>query len=171
MGPAQFWREDNPIPYEEEDFAPDFPREAIPNFQKELEYFRIMPDGKELVLETLLNFRHFEMPRETGVHENLGVPPPVASFGEEDELPKDIPSTIVDREVGDDNCDEDMDDDDIDDDVVDHDDALAKDTQATGHQIQWARSQARWIGKVETGESQKSEAEFHSVMSSPALFP
>ncbi|KAI2497897.1 Metallo-beta-lactamase superfamily [Fragilaria crotonensis] len=75
LGPAQFRREVNPIAYEEEDFAPDFPRDAIPNFQKELEYFRIMPDGKELVLETLLNFRHFEMPGETGVHENLGVPP------------------------------------------------------------------------------------------------
>lgn len=56
LGPAQFRRSENPIAYEPEDFAPDFPRDAIPNLQKELEYFRIMPDGKELVLETLLEF-------------------------------------------------------------------------------------------------------------------
>jgi hypothetical protein len=152
LGPAQFWREDNPIPYEEEDFAPDFPREAIPNFQKELEYFRIMPDGKELVLETLLNFRHFEMPRETGVHENLGVPPPVASRGKEDELPKDIPSTIGDREGGDGNFDDNIDDD------IDGDDG--DDTQATGQQTQWVHSQARWIGKVKTVEIRNQKRSF-----------
>ena len=73
LGPAQFRREENPIPCEEEDFAPDFPREAMPNFQKELEYFRIMPGGHELVCETLLSFCHFEN-RSDG-HENLGVPP------------------------------------------------------------------------------------------------
>ena len=56
LGPEQFRRRENPIAYEEEDFAPDFPRAAIPNFQKELEYFRIMPDGKELELDTLLDF-------------------------------------------------------------------------------------------------------------------
>lgn len=75
LGPAQFRRARNPIAYEPEDFAPDFPRDAIPNFQKELQHFRIMPDGKELVIETLLDFRHFEM-RSDG-HDNLGVPPPV----------------------------------------------------------------------------------------------
>lgn len=75
LGPAQFRREVNPIAYESEDFAPDFPRDAIPNFQKELQHFRIMPDGKELVIETLLDFRHFEM-RSKG-HQNLGVPPPM----------------------------------------------------------------------------------------------
>jgi hypothetical protein len=75
LGPAQFRRDDNPVPYEQEDFAPDFPRAAIPNFQKELKHFRIMPDGKELVIETLLNFCHFEM-RSDG-HANLGVPPPL----------------------------------------------------------------------------------------------
>lgn len=74
LGPAQFRREENPIQFEEEDFDPDFPRDAIPNFQKELKHFRIMPDGKELVLETLLDFCHFETPGENGVHDNLGVP-------------------------------------------------------------------------------------------------
>lgn len=75
LGPAQFRREENPIGYEEEDFAPDFPREMIPNFQKELKHFRIMPDGNELVIETLLDFRHFEL-RSDG-HDNLGIPPPL----------------------------------------------------------------------------------------------
>lgn len=75
LGPAQF-RGSNPIAYNEEDFAPDFPRETIPNFQKELEYFRIMPDGSELTVETLLDFCHFKMPREGHNHVNLAVPPP-----------------------------------------------------------------------------------------------
>jgi hypothetical protein len=75
LGPGQFRREQNPIAFEPEDFAPDFPREAIPDFQKELKHFRIMPDGKELVIETLLDFRHFEM-RSDG-HDNLGIPPAV----------------------------------------------------------------------------------------------
>jgi len=75
LGPAQFRREKDPLPYEEEDFDPDFPREAIPDFQKELKNFRIMPDGTELVIETLLNFCHFEC-RSDG-HENLGVPRPL----------------------------------------------------------------------------------------------
>mmetsp|Transcript_13476 Transcript_13476/g.20503 ORF Transcript_13476/g.20503 Transcript_13476/m.20503 type:complete len:1321 (-) Transcript_13476:84-4046(-) len=58
LGPTQF-RNDNPIPYEEEDFAPDFPRERIPDFAKELKHFRTWQDGNELVIETLLNFVHF----------------------------------------------------------------------------------------------------------------
>ena len=32
-----------------------------------------MPDGHELVLETLLHFRHFNTPMENVGHENLGV--------------------------------------------------------------------------------------------------
>lgn len=83
LGPAQFRREDNPIKYEEEDFAPDFPRDACPNFQKELEFFRIMPGGHELVCETLLNFCHFG--NQSDGHPNLGIPP----AGEEGEEPHD----------------------------------------------------------------------------------
>ena len=75
LGPAQFRREDNPITHEEEDFAPDFPREAIPNFQKESKHWRIMPDGHELVIETLLDFRHFELQADR--NDCLGVPPPL----------------------------------------------------------------------------------------------
>ena len=74
LGPAQF-REDNPIAFNEEDFAPDFPRDAIPNFQKELEHFRIMPDGKELTVESLLDFCHFKMPQDGHNHVDLAVPP------------------------------------------------------------------------------------------------
>eukprot|EP00551_Chaetoceros_affinis_P010448 CAMPEP_0203662688 /NCGR_PEP_ID=MMETSP0090-20130426/567_1 /ASSEMBLY_ACC=CAM_ASM_001088 /TAXON_ID=426623 /ORGANISM="Chaetoceros affinis, Strain CCMP159" /LENGTH=1308 /DNA_ID=CAMNT_0050525513 /DNA_START=591 /DNA_END=4517 /DNA_ORIENTATION=+ len=76
LGPAQFRRKENPIRYDPEDFAPDFSPEAIPDFEKELKHFRVMPDGQELVLEKLLNFCHFEHPFETRTHENLGVPPP-----------------------------------------------------------------------------------------------
>lgn len=66
LGPAQFRREENPVKYEEEDFLPDFPREEIPDFSKELEHFRKMPDGSELVIETLLNFIHFQSPSRSG---------------------------------------------------------------------------------------------------------
>jgi hypothetical protein len=82
LGPAQFRREVNPISYEEEDFDPDFPRDMIPNFQKELKHFRIMPDGKELGIETLLEFRHFEMRTEGSGH--LGIPPPLDGKTEEE---------------------------------------------------------------------------------------
>lgn len=75
LGPAQFRREESPISFEEEDFAPDFDRDAIPDFQKELQHFRVGPDGKELVIETLLNFCHFERPSDNRGHTNLGVPP------------------------------------------------------------------------------------------------
>jgi hypothetical protein len=74
LGPAQFRKEEGAITYEEEDFASDFPREAIPNFQKELKHFRIMPDGKELVIETLLDFRHFHL--NHGKKQSFGIPPP-----------------------------------------------------------------------------------------------
>jgi len=75
LGPAQFRRTENPIEYEDEDFAPNFPKDQRPNFIKELKYFRTNPDGSELTLETLLKFCHFEKPGESGVHENLAIPP------------------------------------------------------------------------------------------------
>jgi hypothetical protein len=84
LGPHQFRRNHNPIAYEEEDFAPEFPRDAIPDFQKEFKHFRIMPDGKELEIETLLNFYHFEANKQ-GSMQTMGVPaspvnePPLAS--------------------------------------------------------------------------------------------
>lgn len=80
LGPAQFRREENPIAFEPEDFDPDFPRDMIPDFQKEFKHFRIMPDGTELVIETLLDFCHFESRAEG--HLNLGVPPAGANIDE-----------------------------------------------------------------------------------------
>lgn len=85
FGPYKFRREENLVPFEEEDFAPDFPREAIPNFTKELRHFRIMPDGKELVLETLLKFCHFELPVDV-THEDIGVPPPLLAGAKIDDV-------------------------------------------------------------------------------------
>ena len=76
LGPAQFRRESNPIPYEKEDFAPDFPKEAIPNFIKELKHFRSTGDGNEIGIETLLKFCHFEGPLDSRGNDTLGVPPP-----------------------------------------------------------------------------------------------
>lgn len=60
LGPEQFRQCVNPVMFEEEDFSPDFDRNAIPNFQKELQHFRTMPDGNELTIETLLKFVHFK---------------------------------------------------------------------------------------------------------------
>jgi hypothetical protein len=82
LGPAQFRREVNAMTHEEEDFARDFPREAIPNFAKEFKHFRIMPDGKELVIETLLEFCHFEM-KVDSTESNMGVPPPLLDISEQ----------------------------------------------------------------------------------------
>jgi hypothetical protein len=95
LGPAQFRRAENPIQYEDEDFAPDFPREAIPNFQKEFHHFRIMPDGKELMIETLLNFCHFENQSE-GHQENLGIPPPLVNNSSGEQA---ATNTLTDEQV------------------------------------------------------------------------
>jgi len=75
LGPKKFRRKVNPVPYDEQDFAPDFPKEAIPNFQKELEHFRDMGNGKELNLGMILKFCHFLQPHDGCCHDELGVPP------------------------------------------------------------------------------------------------
>eukprot|EP00978_Attheya_sp_CCMP212_P003499 scaffold7218_cov52-Attheya_sp.AAC.5 len=133
LGPAQFRQEKDPIQFEEEDFAPDFPRDAIPNFPKELKHFRIMPDGKELVLETLLSFCHFETPGESGINTNLGVPPVV----EEEETMKDN-----ERAPGQTSF------------VVDEEQAMLQlETEMNGSREpskSWDYSQAKWIGEVAT---------------------
>lgn len=87
LGPAQFRRGENIISFQEEDFAPDFPREAIPDFYKELKHFRVMPDGNELEIETLLNFTPFEGPMDSLGHTHLGIPP--ASEENEDTVVND----------------------------------------------------------------------------------
>lgn len=80
LGPALFRRKTDPIAYQEEDFDPSFPREAIPNFAKELQHFRMMPNGEELGLETLLKFSYFDTPTEHECKTKLGVPPPLSSY-------------------------------------------------------------------------------------------
>lgn len=131
LGPAQFRKEEDPITAEMEDFAPEFDREAIPNFQKELKYFRIMPDGKELGLETLLNFRHFQMPVENVGHENLGVVRPPDSDSENDE---------------ENTCAEGSDDDDNDNEEPKE---VPKDLKGVEkrEKTPWTYNQARWMGK------------------------
>lgn len=81
LGPTQFRSPSCPIPYEDEDFAPEFPEDKRPDFYKELKHFRIMPDGKELVIETLLNFVHFK--RNYDKKYVFGQNPPI---DEEDEV-------------------------------------------------------------------------------------
>lgn len=80
LGPAQFRDKNSSITYEPEDFAPGYPHDQIPNFRKELHHFRIMPDGHELVIETLLNFCHFH-PHLDGT-DKLAVPPPASDEDE-----------------------------------------------------------------------------------------
>lgn len=133
LGPAQFRREENPMTYEEEDFAPDFPRDAVPNFRKELEYFRIMPGGHELVCETLLSFCHFET-RSDG-HVNLGVPP-AGEGGEE-------PNEEAEEEDGDDEDAHAEEGDEVKE-LVPKDEAAMEKMEGTS---KWSYSKARFMGK------------------------
>ena len=63
-----------------------------------------MPDGKELVLETLLNFCHFEGPSENGGYENLGVPPPLddelQETGEDKSKVDNVPEIVLASQTG-----------------------------------------------------------------------
>jgi len=131
LGPAQFRRE-NPIAYEPEDFSPDFPRDDIPNFQKELLYFRTMPDGHELALETLLQFKHFQYPNESSGHENLGVPPPLDEMQDAKENPDCIFEVNEEEE--------------------EPEEAVPKDARGVEkrEKSNWTYSQARWMGHVAT---------------------
>ena len=134
LGPVQFRREDGPITHEPEDFAPDFDKEAIPNLQKELRHFRIMPDGTELVLETLLDFRHFLTPVENVGHANLGVIRPSREENCDD--------SGSDSDDG-------YDDDDDDDDNAEASEEVPKDEKGVEkrEKTPWSYNQARWMGK------------------------
>ena len=96
LGPAQFRRAENPIPHEEQDFSPNFPRDARPDFRKELRHFRTMPDGSELVLETLIGFCQFQEPAERiKSNDCIGTPPPVEAAekkmeGQRSEVPESV---------------------------------------------------------------------------------
>ena len=164
LGPAQFRREKNPITFEEEDFAPDFPLEAIPNFQKEFEYFRIMPDGKELVLETLLKFCHFEMPGETGVHESLGVPPPLDGGDKGDDEQPNCGEDDDGRHCSD--LDDSLNQDSVEEGVTTEVSAINK--KRLGHKPRWTYSQARWIGEFQAEICRMSDLRDEILMSNYA---
>lgn len=83
LGPKQFRTGDNPTPYEKDDFAPDYPIDAIPNFTKELGHFRDF-GGKELCVEMLLAFCHFKQPIGGLCHNNLGVPPNLDAINDDE---------------------------------------------------------------------------------------
>lgn len=146
LGPRQFRRKENPIPYEEEDFAPDFPREAIPNFEKELGFFRIMADGSELCLEKVLSFCHFKQPNDGNSHNHLGVPP--------------NSGTMIDDEVVDDLVHEDFEE--AIEEIRESEnleattgrlgrDTLEEETAEGGDsKAQWSYARARWVGDVAT---------------------
>jgi hypothetical protein len=139
LGPAQFRRETDPIAFEEEDFDPSFNRDAIPNFQKELKHFRIMPDGNELVLETLLDFTQFQLPGEGGSHDYLGVPPHIFESDELGADPNDDPDDEELEEalemIGREECGE--------------EEELPKDAEGVENRehAKWSYKSARWFGK------------------------
>ncbi|KAL3921111.1 MAG: hypothetical protein SGILL_002921 [Bacillariaceae sp.] len=142
LGPKQFRREDDPIHFEEEDFAPDFPKEAIPNFEKELGFFRILGDGSELTLDKLLAFRHFRQPKDGYSHNSLGVPPNVdsASLEEVGELvQQDYEEAVEEVEecVGELAS-------------VEQLEKYEEEVGDTGIDKGWTYGQARWVGDVAT---------------------
>ena len=127
--------------YEEEDFAPDFPRDAIPDFYKELQHFRIMPNGQELVLETLLKFNHFESAPDSDFRDTLGSPPQL--------LPKVSSSSSGVMENGNGVA---SINDDGEDNSTGNADTKTASSQETGKKISKALTynQIRWIGDVAT---------------------
>jgi len=84
LGPKKFRRGDNSAAYEVEDFAPDYLREAIPNFTKELGHFREQPGGKELCVGMMLAFCHFKQPTDGLCHDKLGVPPNLDALNDDE---------------------------------------------------------------------------------------
>ncbi len=149
LGPKKFRREVDPVAYNEEDFAPDFPKEAIPNFERELGHFRDM-GGKELTVDLILNFCHFEKPADGCCHDNLGVPPNL------DAINDDEVNELVQQ--------------DYDDAVDEFDDAEKEEEDGTGSPVEgkevpktaeevkaieksksskWSYGRARWVGKLQ----------------------
>jgi len=149
LGPGQFRKED-PIEFEEEDFDPDFPRDACPNFPKELQYFRVMPDGKELVIETLLSFCHFET-RSDG-HDNLGVPPPCDDSVDGAELDEELSNQQRkhNQRVENNGSEDDDDDDDDEEQEAQPVPKNAKELEKREKQSPWTYSQARFMGDIAT---------------------
>lgn len=83
LGPKKFRREVDPDAYDEQDFSPDFPKDQIPNFEKELGHFRNF-GGKELTVDMMLKFCHFEQPADGYCHDSLGVPPNLDAINDDE---------------------------------------------------------------------------------------
>lgn len=160
LGPRQFRRKDNPIQYEEEDFAPDFPRDAIPNFEKELGFFRILGDGSELTLDKLLAFRHFMQPKDGYSHNHLGVPPDTNTV---------IDSETVDALVRED-FDEAIEEIRLSEDFDASTGQMARDeVEDEGGKPQWTYARARWVGDVATVWPQSATEEQKKNRSVPRV--
>jgi len=91
LGPEQFRNHANPKPNEDEDFGPNFCKEARPNFYKEFKYFRTEDDQRERTIDQLLEFCHFQVSQKrfgaTGFNnEKLGVPPIVKGERNDDQI-------------------------------------------------------------------------------------
>ena len=133
LGPEQFIRKENPMAFEEEDFAPDFPRAAIPNFEKELRHFRKMPDGSELALESILDFCQFKQTNDTDGHQDLGVPPNFSGDSDDDEMLQELLEEELEGEEEDEEN------------VPEDAEGVEKRESA-----KWSHAKARWVGKLQT---------------------
>jgi Metallo-beta-lactamase superfamily len=71
LGPQKFRDPDNPVGHDPDDFDPDFPVSARPDFYKEFEFFRVSEKTdryEELTTDMLLDFFHFE--KESEINES-----------------------------------------------------------------------------------------------------
>lgn len=82
LGPGQFRNRRTPTPNVDEDFDPQFPEKARPNFYKEFYHFRTSEEStnfQELTIDVLIDFCHFEGSQlglgSSGAHLKLGIPP------------------------------------------------------------------------------------------------
>jgi hypothetical protein len=84
LGPRQFRDPENPIANDDEDFDPDFPKAARPDFYQEFRHFRVAEKNdkfEELKTDMLIEFCHFEgrdMEDEDSIERErlIGSPPP-----------------------------------------------------------------------------------------------
>eukprot|EP00536_Pseudo-nitzschia_multiseries_P007501 jgi/Psemu1/256296/estExt_Genewise1Plus.C_1770056 len=83
LGPAKFRRGADSVAYDEQDFDPEYPKDCIPNFKKELHHFRDF-GGKELHVDMMLKFTHFIQPDDGFCHKDLGVPPNLDAINDDE---------------------------------------------------------------------------------------
>mmetsp|Transcript_6825 Transcript_6825/g.17118 ORF Transcript_6825/g.17118 Transcript_6825/m.17118 type:complete len:1395 (+) Transcript_6825:304-4488(+) len=74
LGPKKFRMGKDSVAYDEQDFDPNYPKDCIPDFNRELYHFRDF-GGKELNVDMMLKFTHFIQPEDGFCHKDLGVPP------------------------------------------------------------------------------------------------